>query len=43
MYMSPYDQEVSETLYSREHSENHKVLSKAMKDLEDVIIMNFLK
>lgn len=43
MYVSLYDQEVNETLYSREYAENDKVLFKVIKDFEGVIITNFLR
>lgn len=34
MYVSPYDLQVSETLYSREDTENYVVLYKENKDLK---------
>lgn len=41
--VSPYNKEVSEALCPGEYAENHEVGCKAIKDLEGVIIMNFLK
>lgn len=43
MYVSPYAQEVSEILYSREYAEKHKAVCKGINNFEGVIIMYFLK
>lgn len=43
MYMTPYDHKISETLYTKEHAEHHEVFFKAIKDLESIIMTNFLK
>lgn len=43
MYMTPYDHKISETLYTKEHAEHHQVFFKAIKDLESIIMTNFLK